>query len=161
MNKYHKIFNRSTRRTGGPSPRTAPRVLRTADLRHSTAGESQSTSQINHYYIILFSQLSHVRVPPSQAWWLLLKNWRNWGGVASGQLYALGGLWSPNDDEKCGPNLNASCRSRLSPHAINLHALHRSRSATSHCMQHPSAVTAWCCMASETQCSADDSTISA
>jgi len=30
MNKYHKIFNRSTRRTGGPSPRTAPRVLRTA-----------------------------------------------------------------------------------------------------------------------------------
>jgi len=26
MNKYHKIFNRSTRRT----PRTAPRVLRTA-----------------------------------------------------------------------------------------------------------------------------------
>jgi len=30
MNKYHKIFNRSTRRTGVPSPRTAPRVLRTA-----------------------------------------------------------------------------------------------------------------------------------
>ncbi len=29
MNKCLKIINRSTRRTGGPSPRTAPRVLRT------------------------------------------------------------------------------------------------------------------------------------
>ena len=43
MNKYHKIFNRSTRRTGSFAAYCA---ARTADLRHNTVDEAKACANI-------------------------------------------------------------------------------------------------------------------
>ncbi len=65
MNKYHKIFNRSTRRTGGPSPPTAPRVLRVLRTCGTTLTKSHHVQlcmatkhATKHAVITLTSQLA-------------------------------------------------------------------------------------------------------